>query len=141
MAKNKDGMPEGVRGPGGPPPRSSSGSGAKSAPAGRPATAEQSAARSAFERRSFPFLKAMHSVPRWVMVVLPGALLFLGLVLTGSWAWLGGVLLLIVGVLLAWLTALSWPAIKPGSRILRTIVVVAVFGIAILKLTGRFGSN
>lgn len=80
----------------------------------------------------------MHRMPRWLMVVVPGILLFLGLVLTGSFAWLGGLLLLILAVFLGWLTALSWPAITPASRMLRLLVVVAVAGIAILKLLGRF---
>jgi hypothetical protein len=71
-------------------------------------------------------------------VVIPAVLLLLGLVQTGSLAWLGGVLLSIVFLLLAWLTALSWPAISPGSRVMRVIVLLALAGITVLKFAGRF---
>lgn len=135
MAKDNDGMPKGVRGPGGPPPRNASAGSGKS---GRATAKNTSGARSDFERRSFPLLKALHGLPKWVVVVVPGILLFLGLVLTGPVAWVGGLLLLVLGVMLAWLTALSWPAIGPGSRALRVVVVAAVFGIAVLKILGRF---
>ena len=158
MAKDKDGMPKGVRGPGGPPPRGASGrpasmsssssktsssktSSSKTSSAASRAAARagsQGSSRAGFERRSFPFLRALHSMPRWLVVVLPALLLFAGLVLTGSWAWLGGIALTLVGVFLAWLTALSWPALGSGSRAMRVLVVIGVFGIAILKFMGRF---
>lgn len=120
MAKRKDSTPKGVRGPGGPPP------------------APRSPQRASLERRSLPAISWLHRLPRWVVVVVPGVMLFFGLVLTGSWAWLGGLLLILIGVFLGWLTALSWPAIGPASRFLRALVVLAVVGIGILKLLGRF---
>jgi hypothetical protein len=123
----KDRMPKGVRGPSGPP--------AAGTPRPRPAASTR---RQAFEDRSYPFLRAMHGIPRWIVVVLPAALLFLGLVLTGPLAWLGGLFLLLVCALLGWLTALSWPAISPGSRLLRVVVVAALLGVTVLKLAGRF---
>jgi hypothetical protein len=128
--RRKDGTPKGVRGPGGPPP----------AP-GNPASARsagKSPRRIAFEEASYPYIRRLHAVPRWIVVVLPAVLLFVGLILTGPLAWLGGILLLIVCLLLAWLTALSWPAITPGSRLLRVVVVVALGAVAVLKFMGRF---
>lgn len=134
MAKDKDGMPPGVRGPRGPKrPQQSQ----RVQPQQRPSQ-QASSGRSSFERRSMPLLAWMHALPRWLIVVIPGILLFLGLVLTGSFAWLGGLLLLLLGVFLGWLTALSWPALAPASRMLRALVVLAVFGIGVLKLLGRF---
>ena len=50
-------------------------------------------------------------MPRWLIVVAPAILLFGGLILTGPLAWLGGILLFVVWLFLAWLTALSWPAL------------------------------
>ena len=141
--KKKATPPSGVRGPGGPPPppaRSSSAAGkggARPAPSKSPAR-PKSERRQSFERLSYPAIRWLNGLPRWLVVILPALLLFLGLIQTGSLAWVGGVLLIIVSVLLAWLTALSWPAITPGSRILRVVVVAALIGIAGLKFLGRF---
>jgi hypothetical protein len=135
--KPADRMPKGVRGPSGPPPAPAAGRAAGRSTGG-PRPAASSPGRRALEERSYALLRVLHGVPRWIVVVLPAALLFLGLVLTGPLAWLGGLLLLLVCALLAWLTALSWPAITPGSRLLRVVVVLALLGVAVLKLLGRF---
>jgi hypothetical protein len=134
--RGKDRMPSGVRGPGGPPPAGASSSGQRG-PLGAPSPG-RSDRRRAFEERSYPYLRRLSALPRWLVVITPAVLLFVGLILTGPVAWLGGILLLLVTALLAWLTALSWPAITPGSRLLRSIVVLALFGVAVLKLMGRF---
>lgn len=127
----------GVRGPGGPPPPPS----ARGAQSGRPPigarSSQPSDLRKRFEDFSYPLLTRMSQIPRWLVVVVPAVLLLLGLIQTGSLAWLGGVLLLLVWVLLAWLTALSWPAITQGSRLLRVIVLIALLGIVGLKFAGR----
>lgn len=121
----KKGEPEGVRGPRGPQ---------------RPMSERKptSPARARLEQASMPVLSRMHALPRWIMVVLPAIVLLSGLVLTGSWAWLGGVCLLLVSAFLGWLLALSWPALNPGSRMIRGLTVLAVFGLAYFKFTGRF---
>ena len=80
----------------------------------------------------------MHALPRWVVVIAPAILLFLGLILTGPVAWVGGILLLLVAAFLGWLTALSWPAITGSARFLRVIVVLALVGVAVFKFMGRF---
>lgn len=132
MASNpgkKDGSTPGVRGPRGP-----QGGG------GRPPARKSMATglRGRFEDASFPMLRVMTAMPRWLIVVLPAILLVAGLVLTGPWAWLGGIFLLLDFLLLTWLTALSWPVISPGSRLVRALVVAALLGITILKFAGRF---
>ena len=63
---------------------------------------------------------------------------FLGLILTGPLAWVGGIALLLVWAFVAWLTALSWPALTPGSRLFRLVVVLALAGVVVLKFMGRF---
>lgn len=130
-------QPKGVRGPGGPPqpaPASRAKGGApRSGPARTPATGR----RASLERASYPILLQLRAIPRWIMVVLPGVLLFAGLVMPASLAWLGGLLLALVGVFLGWLLLLSWPVLGQSSRLLRLIVIVAVFGIAFLKAMGR----
>jgi len=113
----------GVRGPRGPqrqPARTSPGS------------------RGALERISYPLLTALLRVPRWLVVVLLATAFTLGLIQTGDLAWLGGVLLGLVGLFLGWLLALAWPALTPGRRMIRLITVLAALGVAILKFQGRF---
>ncbi len=125
----------GVRGPGGP-------HGSQPARPARPSGSQASAAKSPFrqrlERMSMPLLRTMSSAPKWLVVVVPAALLLLGLIQTGPLAWLGGVLLFIVFVMLAWLTALSWPVVSPGSRAIRSLVLAALLGLTILKFAGRY---
>jgi hypothetical protein len=85
-----------------------------------------------------PVLARMHAMPRWLIVVLPAVLLFAGLLLRDSWAWLGGIVLLLVWAFLTWLTALSWPALAPGSRFFRALIVLAFGAIVVFKFLGRF---
>jgi hypothetical protein len=79
----------------------------------------------------------LHGLPRWLVVVTPAILLFVGLVLPKSFGWLGGLLLLLTAALLAWLTALSWPRISGGQKFVRTVIVLALVGLAVLKALGR----
>lgn len=127
----KKGEPEGVRGPRGPQRPN----GGRRSIDARPTA---SRARARLEALSMPLLGWMHALPRWIMVVLPAIMLLAGLVLTGAWSWLGGVALLLVSAFLAWLLALSWPALNPGSRMIRGLTVLAVVGLAYFKFTGRF---
>lgn len=64
--------------------------------------------------------------------------LFFGLIQSGSLAWLGGILLLIVALFLAWLLTLAWPILSPAARGIRLIVVAATVGLALLKFADRF---
>ena len=131
--KRKDGLPQGVRGPGGPAGTPTGRSDAARGPARAPG-----GSRGRLEELSYPLLRRLHAWPRWIIVIAPAVLLFLGLILTGPLAWLGGIALLLVWVFVAWLTALSWPALTPGSRLFRLIVVLALAGVVVLKFLGRF---
>ncbi|MFA7323229.1 MAG: DUF6703 family protein [Candidatus Nanopelagicales bacterium] len=113
MAKASGGLPEGVRGPGGP-------------------------GRKAVERRSMPLLLTLNRLPRWLVVVAMGGLLFLGLIQTGDLAWVGGICLLVVTAFLGWLLVLAWPVLPTQARAVRTVVVLAALGITALKFLGRF---
>ena len=130
--KKKDSLPPGVRGPGGPQPTTGGG---RSPLYGRPGASPR---RVRFEEASYPLLRRLHSWPRWLIVVIPAVLLLVGLVLTGPLAWVGGIALLIVWAFIAWLTALSWPALTQGSRLFRLLVVLALLGVVVLKFLGRF---
>lgn len=120
----------GVRGPRGPQGEPS-----------RPATAKPSGApaeMTAFQRASLPLLMFLTRMPRWLTVVVLASLLVLGVIQTGSLAWLGALILLCVALFFAWLLALSWPRVSPAGRLLRGLVVLALVMAAIFKLLGRF---
>jgi len=129
-------LPPGVKGPA-PQPNSQRPSNQRPSNP-RPAGPPSGTPRGNLERASIPILARLLSVPRWLIVVLMGTFLFLGLIQTGGLSWLGGIFLLIVGGFLGWLLALSWPVLSPGRRVTRIIVVAAVLGIAALKFLGRF---
>jgi hypothetical protein len=146
----KKGKPTpGVRGPGGPPPppKMEPKTGPKTGKATPAPTRSAlgpmprkpaSALRRKFEDRSLPLVQRLSRMPKFLIIVTPGMLLFFGLALTGSLAWLGGILLLFVAAILAWLTALSWPVVGMGSKFMRVVVILVVFGFAVLKFRGRF---
>lgn len=123
----------GVRGPQGPGQQPSGNSSGK--PAKQPAAPVGS--MSTFQRRSLPFITFLVALPRWIVVVLLGSLLLLGIVLSGPFAWVGALILCVIGLFILWLTALSWPAVSPTGRLLRLFVVFAFFAGAVFKLMGR----
>jgi len=123
--QKKDGLPPGVKGPHQRP----------SQPPAKPASGNS---RESLERASIPVLTRLLAVPRWLLVILIAASLLLGLTLTGPLAPLGAMFLLLVGTFLGWLLLLAWPALTPGRRMIRLVIVFAVVGLALLKLLGRF---
>ncbi|MFM1966568.1 MAG: hypothetical protein RL134_2293 [Actinomycetota bacterium] len=119
----------GVRGPRGP-----QGSG-QPTPRATPSKAPQEL--SPLQRASLPLLSRLTRMPKWLIVVLLAVLLVLGMVQTGSLAWLGALILGLLALFFLWLLVLSWPVIPPSGRLLRAIVVVALAGVAVLKALGR----
>lgn len=93
-----------------------------------------STSRDRFEDVSRGPLYALNRVPRPLIVILMAAFLVGGLLLPPA---LGAVMLAVLGLFLLWLLILSWPAIAPGSRLLRVITVGLVFGAAVMRATGR----
>lgn len=120
----------GVRGPRGP-----QGS-------GQPTPAKPTPSRSpqeltTFQRVSLPLLTRLTRLPKWLLVVVLSALLVLGMIQTGSLAWLGALILGLLTLFFLWLLLLSWPAIPASGRMLRGVVVVALAGATVLKAMGR----
>ena len=105
------------------------------AAAAAPARPASTGARATLERLSVGPLLVMHSLPGWLVPLLLAVLLLVGLGLPFAWA---GLVLLVPGVFLGWLLALSWPVIGTFGRIMRLVVVVAIIGVAVLRLAGRF---
>ncbi|MHC8497046.1 MAG: DUF6703 family protein [Actinomycetes bacterium] len=120
-------QPPGVRGPGGPTPDREG----SSTPKGN------GGQDSALHRISMPIMRTLTRLPRWLLLVLTGLFLLLGLIQTGDLLWLGVVFLSIVTIFFAWLLALSWPVVGVSGRILRLLVVAALVGITILKSQGQ----
>ena len=89
------------------------------------------------QRISLPLLARLTRLPKWLIVVVLAVLLVLGMIQTGSLAWLGALILGVLTLFFLWLLVLSWPAIPPSGRLLRGIVVVALAGATVLKALGR----
>ena len=92
--------------------------------------------RRSVERRSAPVLLWLSTRPR---VLLPAAVLVLlvsGLAAPGAYA---VPLLLLLALLLAWLSYLSWPALQPGARVLRAAVLAMVAVALVQRTAGALG--
>ena len=100
-------------------------------PARGGATRGGAASDSALQRWSVRPLRVLHRLPRWVPALTALSLVLLGLFLNG---WRGGLAMIALGLFLAWLLALSWPAVHPQARTLRLLVVIVVFFVAGQKL-------
>ena len=96
--------------------------------------ADRPGLRAQFEEVSAPFLLRMRELPGFLLPVVFAIMLFFGLVLASPWA---GILLILIGLFLSWLTAVSWPAISSGSRVLRVAVDLGMLVLGVLKLLGR----
>ena len=124
---------KGVRGPRGP----QGGSLTPSANTGTSGKSGTPAGMNAFQRASFPVLRFLSGLPRWVLVVVLAGLLVLGVIQTGPLAWLGVLILAFLGLFFLWLLAHSWPVTPWSGRILRLVIVLALFLGAYLKAIGR----
>jgi hypothetical protein len=127
MAKKRVHRPEGSRPI--PPPEAKPSTPRPAAPAG-----PEPSARERFEDFSAPILLRMQAMPGFLIPVTLGTLMFFGLTLNATWS---GILLILIALFLFWLTAVSWPRVTTGSRILRIVVDVAVLVLGVLKLAGR----
>ena len=83
---------------------------------------------------SAPVLLFIHSLPRFVFPLVTAAILLGGLFATNSQV--GGLLLILLGLILGWLIALSWALLTPTARVVRSLMLVVVFSYAISRLVG-----
>lgn len=74
----------------------------------------------------------MNGLPRWLVPVILAILLVAGLVFSGP---IGAALLGVLGLFLAWLVFLSWPALPTTTRIIRIVVVAGILAVAMLQAT------
>ena len=85
---------------------------------------------SALERMSAPWLVRLSLVPRWLFLIVLGSVLFAGLFLDNA---VGGVLLLVLALVLAWLASLGWSRVSPVGRVLRLLTGGLLVYVAVSK--------
>ena len=85
--------------------------------------------RRTVERRSAPVLLWLSSRPKLLLPALVAVLLIGGLAAPATY---GLPLLLVLSLLLAWLSYLSWPALDGRARALR-VAMLALIAVAILQ--------
>jgi hypothetical protein len=88
---------------------------------------------SALERISAPWLVRLSLIPRWLFLIVLGAFLFAGLYLDNA---IGGALLLLLALFLAWLASLGWSHVSPLGRVLRLLTVGALVYLGVGKFIG-----
>ena len=130
-------MPESKRHPARRPERRPSKAGHRNparANAPAPARAQAPGFRGWLESWSVGPLTFLMTLPTFLPPMLLGLLLVGGLWFKSAWA---ALLLLVVGLFLLWLTALSWPRANTQGKLLRMLAVFIVFGSVVLKALGR----
>ncbi len=85
---------------------------------------------SALERISAPWLVRLSRIPRWLFLIVLGSVLFAGLYLDSA---LGGALLLVLALFLAWLASVGWSHVSPLGRVLRLLTVGLLVYVAVDK--------
>lgn len=87
--------------------------------------------RGAVERISRPALLLLVRLPSWVPFLAMLAFMVTGVLVGGP---VGGALIVLVALVLAWLLYLSWPGIRSSERMVRLAVIVLAVGIAIVTI-------
>ncbi len=85
-------------------------------------------ARPSVEQASLKPAAYLHHLPRWLIPVLVAVVFVGGIAVRG---WIGAALLFVVTAFLAWLAALSWPALGAQGRALRVLILAALIGLAV----------
>ncbi len=84
----------------------------------------------AIERASAPWLIRLSRLPRWLFMVTLAASLIVGLALFNP---IGGVILLLVALFLAWLAAVGWSRQSTARSTVRMAVVALILSQAIIR--------
>ena len=101
----------------------------------RPTAPPASPARQWLVRYSATPLVMLHRMPTVVVAIALVVVLVAGLALPWAWA---GVLLIVLGLFLGWLLALSWPIVNWAGRVIRALAVLALLVMGVLRLMGKF---
>jgi hypothetical protein len=87
----------------------------------QPEQRDQRRSPTRLERLSTPWLFLLQRIPRWLFMVVLAGVLLAGLALENA---IGGVLLLLLALFLAWLAAIGWHYVSPAGRVIRLVVLV-----------------
>lgn len=88
------------------------------------------------ERRSVGPLTRLHRLPRFVLPVLMAALLVLALAVPGP---VGLLAVAPLGLLVAWLTYLSWPRLDLAGRLLRAALLGLLLALVVAEVLAIAG--
>lgn len=91
---------------------------------------------SKFEKWSAPVLLFIHGLPTWAFPLFTATLLLTGLFVTNGLV--GGILLILLGIVLGWLVALSWRLLAPTARVIRILMLLVTFLYAAGRISGRY---
>lgn len=92
--------------------------------------------RSRVNLRSYTVLQRLHALPRWTVPLSTVVLVFVGLY---AGPVLGAISLFVIAGFLGWLAYLAWPQMSRSARLVRSLVLGALTGIAIARLLGFWG--
>ncbi|WP_162606592.1 DUF6703 family protein [Jiangella asiatica] len=106
------------------------GAGRRPGPAGPP---QKATLRGRIEAVSYPILVRLTAAPKWALGLVTGGILLGGLLAPSP---VGPPLLGLVVLFLAWLLMLAWPRLTPGSRLLRTLVILGLAALVVSRATG-----
>jgi hypothetical protein len=85
---------------------------------------------------SAPILLFIHGLPRFVFPVFTLAILLAGLFIGDGR--IGAIFLVVLGLILWWLLALSWRLLTPTAKAMRVILLGVVAAYALGRFTGRY---
>jgi len=94
----------------------------------QPDQRDESRPSNRLERMSAPWLFVLQRVPRWLFMVGLATVLLVGLALENA---IGGVLLLLLALFLAWLAAIGWRYVSPAGRVLRLVVLLVLVAVGV----------
>lgn len=86
--------------------------------------------RGGVERASAPVLVFLHQTPRWLFPALITVAFVVGLAVPGA---IGAAALVLVAALLSLLAFMSWPALAPSGRLMRSAAIVVMLALAAMQ--------
>ncbi len=114
--------------------RRRAGTGVAARSGGAPGTGRAAAGtyplRARVERASFPVVKRLHALPRWLVPLSMAALFGVGVIVRG---WLGLACLAALLAFMVWITYLSWPVLRRDQRLIRLLVLGTLAGVVVTQ--------
>jgi hypothetical protein len=80
-----------------------------------------------------PVLTRLSTAPRWLVGLVPAAVLLGGLLAPVPW---GPALLVLVVLFLGWLLTLAWPKLEARARAVRLGVIVLLLAVVVAQAAG-----